>query len=167
MPRSCRAAIVLLLIVLAAAANAAAPLYKADRILVLKSRRELQLLRHGFVLKTYPIALGRHPRGPKQRLGDGRTPEGVYVIDRHIDKTPFHLSLHISYPNESDIAQAQAAHVSPGDAIAIHGMPARFGRTDPVRFFRDWTNGCIAVGNAAIEEIWNAVDDGTPVEIRP
>lgn len=140
---------------------------KADRILVLKGKRELRLLRDGVTLKSYPIALGEHPKGPKRRAGDGRTPEGIYIIDGRIDRTPYHLGLHISYPNEADLADAQAARAAPGGAILIHGMPARFGRTDPVRFFKDWTNGCIAVGNIAIEEIWNAVDDGTPVEIRP
>jgi murein L,D-transpeptidase YafK len=140
---------------------------KVDRILVLKAKRELQLLRGGVVLKSYPIALGRHPKGPKRRRGDGRTPEGVYIIDHHFERTPYHLALHISYPSAEDTARALAAHVGPGGDILIHGMPARFGRTDPVRFFRDWTNGCIAVGNVAIEEISQAVDDGTPIEILP
>lgn len=140
---------------------------KADRILVLKGKRELRLLRDSVALKSYVIALGRHPRGPKRRLGDGRTPEGVYVIDRRLKHSAYHLALHISYPNDEDRAIARAAHVRPGGGIWIHGMPARFGRTDPVRFFRDWTDGCISVGNIAIEEIWDAVDDGTPVEIRP
>jgi murein L,D-transpeptidase YafK len=140
---------------------------KADRILILKARRRLELLRGDVVLKSYPIALGRHPRGPKRRLGDQRTPEGIYVIDGHFTHTPYHLALHISYPNNLDRARARDLGQSPGGAILIHGMPARFGHTDPVRFFRDWTKGCVAVGNIAIEEIWDAVDDGTVVEIRP
>lgn len=139
----------------------------ADRILVIKSERVLELLRDGVVLKSYPIALGRHPKGAKDRLGDGRTPEGIYVVDGRSTDTPFHAKLHISYPNEVDRARAQAAHVRPGGEIFIHGMPARFGHTDPVKFFHDWTNGCIAVGNIAIEEIWNAVSDGTEIDIRP
>jgi murein L,D-transpeptidase YafK len=140
---------------------------KADRIRVVKSKRELQLLLDGAVLKSFPIALGRHPKGPKQRLGDGRTPEGFYVIDWRTTNTPYHRALHVSYPNNMDLRRAQAAHVSPGGAIFIHGMPATFGHHDPVRFFIDWTDGCIAVGNIAIEEIWNAVDDGTVIEIKP
>ncbi len=140
---------------------------KADRIRVVKSERVLQLLADGGMIKSFPIALGRHPKGPKQRLGDGRTPEGFYVIDWRTAKTPYHRALHISYPNIMDLRRAQAAHVPPGDAIFIHGMPATFGHHDPVRFFVDWTDGCIAVGNIAIEEIWNAVDDGTVVEIQP
>jgi murein L,D-transpeptidase YafK len=147
--------------------GAAQTLDKADRILVLKAKRQLQLLRGEVVLKSYPIALGRHPKGPKRREGDGRTPEGLYFIDGHFTDTAYHLALHISYPSELDRARARKAGRQVGSHILIHGMPDRFGRTDPVRFFRDWTNGCIAVGNIAIEEIWNAVDDGTAIEIRP
>ena len=97
----------------------------------------------------------------------GRTPEGDYVIDRRLLQTLYHLALHISYPNIKDRTRARASGVDPGDAIFIHGMPAEFGRTDPVRFFRDWTDGCISVGNGAIEVIWDLVDDGTPIELRP
>jgi murein L,D-transpeptidase YafK len=156
-----------LLVLTPVAAPRAEDLGKADRILVLKSKRELQLLRGDVVLKSYVIALGRHPEGPKRAQGDGRTPEGVYVIDRRQTRSAYHLALHISYPDDDDRERARAVHRAPGGSIWIHGMPARFGRTDPVRFFRDWTNGCISVGNIAIEEIWDAVDDGTPVEIRP
>lgn len=146
---------------------AAPPVGKADRILVLKSKRELLLLRGGKILKTYPIALGAHPIGPKHEDGDERTPEGLYTIDGRRAVTPYHLALHISYPDAADKAWASERDVSPGGEIFIHGMPERFGHTDPVRFFVDWTNGCISVGNVAIEEIWNAVDDGTPIDIRP
>jgi murein L,D-transpeptidase YafK len=168
--RTCRPVAAILFVLLALAASGASradELGKADRVLVLKGRRELQLLRGDVILRSYPIALGRHPNGPKRRRGDGRTPEGVYVIDRRLDHSAYHLALHISYPNEADRASAHAAHVAPGSGIWIHGMPARFGRTDPGRFFRDWTKGCISVGNVAIEEIWDAVDDGTVIEIRP
>jgi murein L,D-transpeptidase YafK len=156
-----------LVLALPAAPVAADQPVKADRILVLKGKRQLLLLRGDTVLKTYPIALGRHPRGPKRQRGDDRTPEGVYVIDYRFISRYYHLALHISYPNEADRARARARGVSPGGDIVIHGMPARYGHNDPVRFFRDWTDGCIAVGNIAIEEIWEAVDDGTPIEIRP
>lgn len=169
-PRRCRPvlglAVLLVLCTPLPSAWAQAP-GKADRILVLKSKRLLLLLRGEMVLKSYPIALGRHPKGPKRRSGDGRTPEGVYVIDYRFTETSFHLALHISYPDAGDKARALAARVSPGGDILVHGMPARFGHTDPARFFRDWTNGCIAVGNIAIEEIWVAVDNGTPIEIEP
>jgi murein L,D-transpeptidase YafK len=162
------AAIVALAMALVGAAPAAAEKpAKADRILVLKGRRELVLLRDGKFLKSYPIALGPHPIGAKRRSGDGKTPEGVYTIDRRTAHTPYHRSLHISYPDAADRERALARDQRPGGDIFIHGMPARFGHTDPVRFFVDWTNGCIAVGNIAIEEIWDAADDGTEIEIRP
>lgn len=140
---------------------------KADRIIILKSARILELMRDGAVIKSYPIALGPHPKGPKHRLGDGHTPEGIYRIDGRTKATPYRRALHISYPDEGDLAYARRHGYAPGDAIYIHGMPAYFGHTDPLRFFVDWTDGCIAVGNIAIEEIWDAAEDGTPVEIRP
>ncbi len=136
-----------------------------DRIVVIKHERVLRLEYRGDVLKSYPIALGRHWKGAKREKGDGRTPEGVYLIDGRTRVTPYHLALHLSYPNAADRARAGGRAL--GGAIFIHGMPARFGRTDPVRFFVDWTNGCISVGNHAIEEIWDVVADGTAVEIRP
>jgi murein L,D-transpeptidase YafK len=144
----------------------AAAQLKADRVLVLKHKHELLLLRGRKVLKSYPIALGFHPQGAKRSEGDGRTPEGTYVIDRRLPASHFHLALHISYPNRADEARAAALHQQPGGAIMIHGMPSWFGRDD-LQFADDWTNGCIAVSNAAIEEIWRAVEDGTTIEIRP
>ena len=140
---------------------------KADRILVLKSERKLLLMRHGAVLRSYPIALGTHFLGPKRASGDGRTPEGLYFIDGRHAHSPYHLALHISYPNAADRARSAAAHVDPGGDIFIHGLPAWYGPKDPDRFYKDWTKGCISVGNTAIEEIWTAVGDGTPIEIRP
>jgi murein L,D-transpeptidase YafK len=165
--RKLAAGLALLALVAAAPASATDGREKADLVLVLKAARRLLLLRDGAILASYPIALGRHPRGPKQRRGDGRTPEGDYIIDRRFTDTPYHLALHISYPSAADARRARAHGASPGGDILIHGMPGRFGHTDPARFFHDWTNGCIAVGNVAVEEIWNAVDDGTPIEIRP
>jgi murein L,D-transpeptidase YafK len=138
-----------------------------ERVLILKQKRELQLLSAGEVIKSYPVALGFNPVGQKQMSGDGRTPEGVYVVDGRNDTSPYHRALHISYPNADDLARAAAAGIDPGGDIVIHGMPLAYGRYDPVRFFRDWTDGCIAVGNLAIEEIWARVPDGTRVEIRP
>jgi murein L,D-transpeptidase YafK len=164
----CRAIAVLISLGLAGLSpRPAVAIEKADRVLVLKTEHRLLLLSGNHVIKSYPIALGRHPKGPKHWRGDGRTPEGTYVIDRRFSRTPYHLALHISYPSELDRARALSAGRRPGGDILIHGMPQRFGHTDPVRFFRDWTNGCIAVGNIAIEEIWDAVDDGTPVQIQP
>jgi murein L,D-transpeptidase YafK len=142
-------------------------LEKADRILVLKSERKLLLLRGSVVFRSYSIALGAQSLGPKRASGDDRTPEGLYVIDGRHAHSPYHLALHISYPNATDRAQSTAAHADPGGDIFIHGLPAWYGPHDPDRFYKDWTKGCISVGNTAIEEIWSAVDDGTPIEIRP
>ncbi len=138
----------------------------ADSVLVLKSGRELVLLAQGRPLATYRVALGGNPAGHKRQEGDERTPEGSYVIDYRNDKSAFHLALHVSYPKVSDRAQATARGVSPGGLIMIHGS----GKTMRVlgrwhRFF-DWTDGCIAVTDEEIEQIWRAVPDGTPIEIR-
>jgi murein L,D-transpeptidase YafK len=144
------------------------PPLKADKILVLKSARKLQLLKDGVVLKTYPIALGANPVGPKRAGGDGKTPEGVYTIDGFQPHSRYHLALHISYPNATDRAQAEAAHRDPGGDIEFHGLPAWYnGLLNPNRFDTDWTHGCVSVGERAIEEIYSAVTVGTPIEIRP
>jgi len=145
---------------------APAPL-RADRIVVYKQRRLLELLRGGEVVAHFAIALGEHPREAKERQGDGRTPEGRYVIDRRSEDTRFTDELHISYPNAADRARAQAMHVEPGGAIFIHGLPRDYGPFDPPKWYRDWTDGCIAVGNVAIKKIWDAVPDGTPIDILP
>jgi murein L,D-transpeptidase YafK len=159
--------ILIVLLALPSPPSADELLAKADRVVVLKSLRELRLMRGGAVLKSFQVALGPHPTGTKRQRGDGHTPEGLYVVDGRNPRSAYHRSLHLSYPNEQDRARARAAGLDPGGDIVIHGMPNRYGRHDPVRFFRDWTDGCIAVGSVAIEEVWARVDDGTPVEIRP
>ncbi|MBI4184965.1 MAG: L,D-transpeptidase family protein [Proteobacteria bacterium] len=136
---------------------------KADSILVLKGMRKLFLFRDGRLLRSYAINLGWSPKGHKEEEGDGRTPEGLYIIDGRNPNSGFHLSLHISYPNEVDLARAAHTGFSAGGDIMIHGIPNARRKRLP----RDWTEGCIAVSNAAIHEIWQAVDDGTPIEIRP
>jgi murein L,D-transpeptidase YafK len=133
-----------------------APPLHADRVVVFKRRRQLELLQNGRVVASFPIALGEHPRGPKRQEGDGRTPEGVYLIDRRSMETRYTRELHISYPSESDRASAEKRQVEPGGAIFIHGLPRDYGPFDPPRWYRDWTDGCIAVGNAAIVKIWDA-----------
>jgi murein L,D-transpeptidase YafK len=143
------------------------PGLKADRIVVLKSARRLELLRGDVIVASYPIALGSDPIGPKRARGDGKTPEGIYIVDMRHDKSPYHLALHISYPSAADRARSAGAHRDPGGDIFIHGLPAWFGPKNPERFYKDWTQGCISVGNAAIEDIWARVDNGTPIEIRP
>lgn len=140
----------------------------ADKILVLKAARKLELLKDGRVVKIYPIALGASPTGPKRSIGDDKTPEGVYTIDGRQPHSLYHLALHISYPNVADRARAAAAHRDPGGDIEIHGLPGWYeGPLDPVHFDKDWTHGCVSVGDRAIEEIYAAVDVGTPIEIRP
>ncbi|WP_040754070.1 L,D-transpeptidase family protein [Wenxinia marina] len=129
-------------------------LYKAQRLLVLDGADR--------VLRTYPIGLGFAPVGHKQFEGDGRTPEGSYVIDRRNPDSLFHLSIGISYPNEADIAFAESLGRSPGKDIFIHGGPRR--GIDPTNV-RDWTAGCISVTDPEIEEIYAMVSNGTPIDI--
>jgi murein L,D-transpeptidase YafK len=143
------------------------PTEKVDRILILKSQRKLQLLSRSKILKEYKVALGSSPIGPKQREGDGRTPEGLYSIDYRKKDSQFHRALHISYPNKLDRERAAKAKVNPGGMIMIHGIMNGYGWVGSAHRARDWTLGCIAVTNQEIEEIWNLVPDGTTVEIRP
>ena len=138
-----------------------------DRVVVLKHERVLELLHQGQVVKSYPIDLGLDPVGPKQRQGDNRTPEGLYSIDRHQAESRYHLALHISYPSAVDTARAQAQQIDPGGGVFIHGFPAGFEWADPAFLKLDWTAGCIAVSDRAVEEIWHLVADGTVIEIRP
>ena len=139
----------------------------ADRILVEKSARRLTLFQNGRALKSYCVALGRAPIGAKEYEGDQRTPEGIYSIDFHKPDSDYHLALHISYPEQRDIDHAAIQDVSAGSDIMIHGLPN--GRGWIGRFHRrnDWTAGCIAVADFEIEEIYRAVPDGIPVELRP
>jgi len=140
---------------------------KVDRILVEKSKRRLTLFASKKVLKVYRIALGKNPVEPKVRQGDGKTPEGVYRIDYRNSKSHYYLSLHISYPNAEDIQRAKELDVPPGGDIMIHGLKNGFGWLGPLHRLFDWTDGCIAVTNSEIKEIWHLVPDGTLVEIRP
>jgi murein L,D-transpeptidase YafK len=139
----------------------------ADRVLVEKSARRLTLLKNGMTLKTYRVALGRASVGAKEYEGDQRTPEGIYAIDFHKPDSDYHLALHVSYPEQRDIDRAAAQGVSAGSDIMIHGLPN--GRGWIGRFHRrnDWTAGCVAVTDFEIEEIYRAVPDGTPIELRP
>jgi murein L,D-transpeptidase YafK len=139
----------------------------ADRILVEKSARRVTLFSCGRKLKEYRVALGFSPVGPKQREGDGRTPEGNYKIDFHKSDSAFHRALHISYPNAADAGRAAEAGVAPGGDIMIHGLPNGCSALGPAHRLRDWTAGCIAVTDSEIDEIWVLVADGTAVEIRP
>lgn len=139
----------------------------ADKVLVHKKERTLTLLDHGKVLKTYKIALGGEPVGGKMQQGDHKTPEGNYVLDRRNEHSHFYRSLHISYPSADDRAKAQNSGVEPGGDIMVHGLPNGFGWLGKSHRLRDWTDGCIAVTNEEMDEIWRAVADGTPIEIDP
>lgn len=133
---------------------------EVTRVVVDKGAREMFLLHHRHTLKRYKVQLGFAPDGHKQFEGDGRTPEGEYVIDRRNPDSAYHLSLGISYPNEADIAFARAQGRSPGGDIFIHGEETAFGIFKP-----DWTAGCIAVTNREMEDIYAMVRNGTPITL--
>ncbi len=139
----------------------------ADRILIEKKERLLTLISKGKVLKSYKIALGGNPDGPKEKQGDNKTPEGIYVIDSRNRDSRYHLSLHISYPNEKDKKRAKQLGVSPGGDIMIHGIKNGFSWVGDLHTEVDWTKGCIAVTDEEIEEIDKLAPNGTIVEIRP
>ncbi len=132
-----------------------------DRVLVDKSDRRLYLLRGGEILAWAPVGLGRDPDGAKTQLGDNRTPEGDYLLDWRNPRSNFYRAIHISYPNDEDLARAFATGANPGGGIFLHGTP------DPVLLGRDWTTGCIAISNEDMDLIWVLVPDGTPITIRP
>jgi len=157
---------VVLLSLMATAQTAIRPL-RADRVVVLKKERTLELLNQGKVIKTYKVALGGDPLGAKTQHGDHKTPEGVYILDWRNVHSQFHKSLHISYPNAQNRAAAKARGISPGGDVFLHGLPNGYGWVGAAHRERDWTDGCIAVTDQEIEEIWSAVADGTPIEIRP
>jgi murein L,D-transpeptidase YafK len=140
---------------------------QATRIVVEKNAHKMTLFAEARVLHVYQVALGGQPVGAKTREGDHRTPEGVYVIDYRQPASKYHLALHVSYPNESDRARARKLGVDPGGAIMIHGLDARFAYFGVLHRWVDWTDGCVAVTNSEIEEIFRLVPVGTPVEIRP
>lgn len=133
---------------------------QVDAIRVDKSERRMELLRGGKVVRRYRILLGDDPVGPKHKQGDERTPEGRYTITFRNGASRYHLSLRVSYPDEADVAWAKARGLDPGGDIMIHGGT-------PPGYGRDWTDGCIAVTNAEIEEIWRLVPVGTPITISP
>jgi murein L,D-transpeptidase YafK len=139
----------------------------ADLVFIEKKGRRLTLFRGGKPLRSYRVALGFEPVGKKTTEGDGRTPEGRYVIDRHKPNSRFHRALHISYPNAEDKRQAAARGVSPGGDIMIHGLMNGMGWLGKAHLLRDWTLGCIALTNEEVDEIWRMAPDGTTVEIVP
>jgi len=154
------------------AAGVASPLApqtssKVDRIVVEKSKRTLTLMDGAKILKTYKVALGGQPVGAKDRQGDHKTPEGNYSVDAKNPHSQFHKALHISYPNQADRANARKLGVSSGGDVEIHGLGAKWGWIGAKHLLTDWTDGCIAVTNEEIDEIYPLVRIGTTVEIRP
>jgi murein L,D-transpeptidase YafK len=139
----------------------------ADEVLIKKGDHRLILLRDGRPIKTFRIALGRQPVGKKTREGDLKTPEGCYMIDGRNPNSRFYRSLHISYPNGEDEREATAQGVSPGGDIMIHGLKNGMGWIGKRHRRQDWTNGCVAVTNQEMDEIWRTVPVGTPVKIVP
>jgi murein L,D-transpeptidase YafK len=139
----------------------------ADKVLIEKKERRLTLLSRGEVIKTYKIALGGNPVGPKERQGDNKTPEGTYIIDSRNRDSVYHLSLHISYPNEKDKTRAKELGVSPGGDIMIHGIKKGLTWVGASHAEVDWTKGCIAVTDEEMEEIYKFVPNGAVAEIRP
>jgi murein L,D-transpeptidase YafK len=139
----------------------------ADSIVVEKSTRTLTLYHGGVPVRTYRIALGGDPVGDKVRQGDRRTPEGVFRIEGRNPRSKYYRSLRISYPSAAHRARAAQLGVSPGGDIMIHGLAPRYAYLGAAHLEQDWTEGCIAVTNDEIEEIWAAVADGAPIEIKP
>jgi murein L,D-transpeptidase YafK len=139
-----------------------------DRILVVKKDRKMYLLKDGKVQSTIPVSLGKNPRGQKQQQGDNRTPEGEFFIHRKLCSPKYYRSLCISYPRPSDTARARARGVNPGGAVTIHAQPKwnADGKGDSYTLARNWTQGCVAVTNDAMEELWYAVREGVPITIR-
>jgi len=139
----------------------------ADRVVVWKSKRQLELYAKGKLVKSYVVALGRNPVGPKEQDGDKRTPEGIYSIELHKEQSSFHRALRVSYPSPADRAAAAKRGVAPGGDIMIHGLHNGLGLIGRMHRWMDWTSGCMAVTDPEIEEIYRAVPDGTRVEIHP
>lgn len=138
-----------------------------DKVLVVKSERKLHLMSQGFILKSYRISLGKKPLGDKLHEGDQRTPEGIYWLDWRKPSSNYQLSMHISYPNADDVKRARSKGLRPGGMIMIHGTPINGEYPEWYFATLDWTNGCIALTNEDMQEVWNTVKDGTMIEIRP
>lgn len=159
----------LLLVVGGAQAEERLSFPELDHLVVHKAARTLALYAEGELVHTIEgIQLGDEPVGPKRFQGDERTPEGRYTIDYGNPESSYHLSLHISYPDAQDIARAEAAGRDPGGMIFIHGQPNELTASDfGARVPGDWTDGCIAVSDEEIEALWEAVPDGTTIDILP
>ena len=139
----------------------------ADKVIIEKAARKLYLLQDGEVFRTFDIALGIMPVGDKEREGDFKTPEGNYRLDLRNPNSEYFLSIRVSYPDSQDLAEARRRGVSPGGSIMIHGQPNEPTHSETYYRTQDWTNGCIAVSNSDMIDIWLMTDENTPIEIRP
>ena len=140
---------------------------EVDQVVVYKHDRKLILLSKGKEVNSYKIALGGVPVGPKTRQGDHRTPEGSYVLDSRNPSSHYYRAFHISYPNAKDIAAAKKLGVSTGGDIMLHGLGKEYGWVGSAHTLHDWTDGCVAVTNEEIDELWKLIRVGTPIEIKP
>lgn len=139
----------------------------ADRVVVVKSERRLYLMRGGVPLRSFRVWLGLAPKGHKEQEGDFRTPEGSYRLDAKNSQSEYFLSIHVSYPNKEDLDRARRNHLEPGGAIMIHGLPNVPKHSLEYYLRNDWTNGCIALSNDDMLEVWLLTRVDTPIEIRP
>jgi hypothetical protein len=139
----------------------------ADQIIVRKAERRLYLLRRGEVLRSYRVALGLVPEGAKERAGDFRTPEGHYQLTRRNPRSDYFLSIQVSYPNDEDVRRAHRQHVDPGGSIMLHGLPNNLRHPPEYYAKSDWTDGCIAMSDSDMVELWMMTQDNVPIEILP
>ena len=151
---------------LGAPVASAAPVM-ADHVVVYKAQRRMDLMRGRVVLRTYHIALGLYPEGPKEREGDSRTPEGRYYLGRRNPRSDYFLSIQVSYPNDKDVARARRKGWEPGGAIMIHGTPNELTREPKYYETHDWTDGCISVSDSDMLEVWLMTPSGIPIDILP
>jgi murein L,D-transpeptidase YafK len=158
---------IVILIVLVPCMAIAGDLPKADSVLVKKHEKRLYLMKNKKPFKIYHVAFGANSIGPKRREGDERTPEGTYILDYKNSDSDFYKSIHISYPNRLDIKRAREMGASPGGDIMIHGQKNGSKNFSRIQRYVNWTDGCIAVTNAEMDEIWASVDIGTPITIEP
>jgi len=135
-------------------------------VLVDKSEKKMYLISEGKRVKEYDVVFGANPIGHKQQEGDERTPEGKYILDYKKENSSFYKAIHISYPNKEDKDRAKKNGVNPGGLIMIHGQKNGFGWLSWLMQWFNWTDGCIAVTNSEMEEIWELVKEGTPIEIK-
>jgi murein L,D-transpeptidase YafK len=149
------------------AAGPGGPLALADSIVIEKKAHRLTLYHMGSPMRSYRVALGGQPVGDKRSRGDRRTPEGLFSVDGMNENSDYHLALHLSYPDERHQLHADSLGVDPGGDIMIHGLPKGREKLGAQHRAKDWTNGCIALTDEEMEQLWNIVPIGIPVEIKP